>query len=93
MTDNKHMTTNKKQEQDGQTKNKPQTTNKGTKNTRTIAKVKKQDQRARPRTMDTNFKTQKQGTHNKHNNKEYKINTIENLKNNEEIIGTLSKIK
>ena len=40
MTDNKHMTTNKKQEQDGQTKNKPQTTNKGTKNTRTIAKVK-----------------------------------------------------
>ena len=58
-----------------------------------IAKVKKQDQRARPRTMDTNFKTQKQGTHNKHNNKEYKINTIENLKNIEEIIGTLSKIK
>ena len=40
MTDNKHMTTNKKQEQDGKTKNKPQTTNKGTKNTRTIAKVK-----------------------------------------------------
>jgi hypothetical protein len=34
------MTTNKKQEQDGKTKNKPQTTNKGTKNTRTIAKVK-----------------------------------------------------
>ena len=40
MTDNKHMTTNKKQEQDGKTKNKTQTTNKGTKNTRTIAKVK-----------------------------------------------------
>jgi hypothetical protein len=34
------MTTNKKQEQDGKTKNNTHTTKKGTKNTRTIAKVK-----------------------------------------------------
>ena len=68
MTDNKHMTTNKKQEQDGKTKNKTQTKNKGTKNTITNCQSKKNK---------INEQDQEQWTPiSRHKNKEHITSTI-----------------